>query len=87
MPVKSAQAGFTGIASKRLRSAGVRVISLYPPDFDNPDRLSPAWDAAPRGPYDELTSKSLVECVVFAVGQPRDCFISAFHFEQARHSD
>lgn len=79
---KSAQAGFTEILSKRLRPKGVRVISLYPPDFANPDRLSPDWDGAPRGPQDELTARSLVDCVVFAVGQPRDCFIKSFHFEQ-----
>lgn len=31
---KSAQAGFTEILSHRVRRQGVRVISLYPPDFD-----------------------------------------------------
>lgn len=79
---KSAQAGFTEILSKRLRPQGVRVISLYPPDFDNPDPLSEEWENAPRGSKDTLTAHSLVECIVFAVGQPRDCFIKAFHFEQ-----
>lgn len=80
---KSAQAGFNEILSKRLRSQGVRVISLYPPDFDNADPLTAEWEATPRGPNDTLTAQSLVECITFAVGQPRDCFIKAFHFEQA----
>jgi NADP-dependent 3-hydroxy acid dehydrogenase YdfG len=79
---KSAQAGFTEILSKRLRPRGVRMISLYPPDFDNPDPLSEEWEATPRGAEDALTAQSLVECVLFAVSQPRDCFIKAFHFEQ-----
>ncbi|MFJ3889551.1 SDR family oxidoreductase [Streptomyces rubrogriseus] len=79
---KSAQAGFTEILSKRLRSQGVRVISLYPPDFDNPDPLSEEWETTSRGAEDALTAQSLVECVLFAVAQPRDCFIKAFHFEQ-----
>ncbi|SFS85437.1 NAD(P)-dependent dehydrogenase, short-chain alcohol dehydrogenase family [Streptomyces harbinensis] len=79
---KSAQAGFAEILSKRLRPQGVRVISLYPPDFDNADPLSEEWDTTPRGSQDALTSHSLVDCVLFAVGQPRDCFIKAFHFEQ-----
>lgn len=79
---KSAQAGFTEILSKRLRPRGVRMISLYPPDFDNPDPLSEEWEATPRGAEDALTAQSLVECVLFAVAQPRDCFIKAFHFEQ-----
>lgn len=79
---KSAQAGFTEILSKRLRPRGVRVISLYPPDFDNADPLSAEWESTPRGAGDALTAQSLVECVLFAVSQPRDCFIKAFHFEQ-----
>ncbi|MEV7499806.1 SDR family oxidoreductase [Streptomyces sp. NPDC093018] len=79
---KSAQAGFTEILSKRLRPQGVRVISLYPPDFDNADPLSEEWETTPRGSKDALTSHSLVECILFAVAQPRDCFIKAFHFEQ-----
>lgn len=78
---KSAQAGFTEILSKRLRPKGVRVISLYPPDFDNPDRRSDEWTAE-RGAQDELSARSLVDCVLFAIGQPRDCFIKSFHFEQ-----
>ncbi|MEU4981831.1 SDR family NAD(P)-dependent oxidoreductase [Streptomyces sp. NPDC021969] len=79
---KSAQAGFTEILSKRLRSQGVRVISLYPPDFDNTDPLSAEWETTPRRAEDALTAQSLVECILFAVAQPRDCFIKAFHFEQ-----
>ncbi|MFG2972564.1 SDR family oxidoreductase [Streptomyces sp. NPDC048331] len=79
---KSAQAGFTEILSRRLRDQGVRVISLYPPDFDNHDPLSESWEGAPRTAKDPLTAQSLVDCVFFAIGQPRDCFIKSFHFEQ-----
>ncbi|MEV4760934.1 SDR family oxidoreductase [Micromonospora sp. NPDC049559] len=79
---KSAQGGFVRILSRRLRPEGIRVISLYPPDFANPDPFSPGWDRAPRGADDPLTANSLVDCVRFALGQPRDCFISEFHFEQ-----
>jgi NAD(P)-dependent dehydrogenase (short-subunit alcohol dehydrogenase family) len=78
---KSAQAGFLEVLSKRLRPQGVRVISLYPPDFDNPDPLGPEWEAE-RGSGDALSAKSLVDCVRFAIGQPRDCFIKSFYFEQ-----
>ncbi|MFJ1550724.1 SDR family oxidoreductase [Streptomyces sp. NPDC088246] len=79
---KSAQAGFTEILSKRLRPQGVRMISLYPPDFDNTDPLSEEWETTPREAKDPLTGQSLVDCILFAVAQPRDCFIKAFHFEQ-----
>ncbi|MGC5050950.1 SDR family NAD(P)-dependent oxidoreductase [Micromonospora sp. DT48] len=72
---KHAHAGFAEILSHRLRPEGIRVISLFPPDFvqDGPRRA----DA-------DLTAQSVVDCVVFAVGQPRDCFIREFHFEQVR---
>lgn len=30
----------------------------------------------------ELTAQSVVDCVLFAVDQPRDCFIRTFGFEQ-----
>lgn len=79
---KSAQAGFTEILSKRLRPQGIRVISLYPPDFDNADPLSEEWKSTPREAKSALTAQSLVECILFAVAQPRDCFIKSFHFEQ-----
>jgi NAD(P)-dependent dehydrogenase (short-subunit alcohol dehydrogenase family) len=78
---KSAQAGFAQILSKRLRPEGIRVISLYPPDFRNSDPLSHAWDTTPRGAGDLLTAQSLLDCIAFAVAQPRDCFITSFHFE------
>ncbi|WP_340377101.1 SDR family oxidoreductase [Streptomyces sp. SS7] len=79
---KHGQAGLADLLSPQLRPHGVRVISLYPPDFSNPDPLGPDWDTAPRGAGDTLTAHSLVECVMFAIDQPRDCFIKAFHFEQ-----
>jgi hypothetical protein len=58
------------------------VISLYPPDFDNSDPLSEEWETTPREAKEPSPRESLVECILFAVAQPRDCFIKAFHFEQ-----
>ncbi|MGK4585765.1 SDR family oxidoreductase [Kitasatospora sp. HPMI-4] len=81
---KGAQAGFAEILSHRLRAEGIRVISLYPPDFHNPDPLSEEWNRTPRGAGDALTANSLVDCVLFAISQPRDCFIKAFLFEQVQ---
>lgn len=79
---KHGQAGLADLLSPQMRPHGARVISLYPPDFSNPDPLGPDWDTTPRGAGDKLTAHSLVECVMFAIDQPRDCFIKAFHFEQ-----
>lgn len=79
---KAAQAGFADVLSQRLRSEGIRVISLYPPDFMDGDPLHPAWDQTSRTSSDPLTAQSVLDCVLFAIGQPRDCFIRSFHFEQ-----
>ncbi|GIJ11016.1 SDR family oxidoreductase [Micromonospora andamanensis] len=72
---KHAHAGLAEILSYRLRPAGIRVISLFPPDF--------VQQGARQADHD-LTARSVVDCVLFAVGQPRDCFIREFHFEQVR---
>jgi NAD(P)-dependent dehydrogenase (short-subunit alcohol dehydrogenase family) len=79
---KAAQAGFADVLSHRLRPEGIRVISLYPPDFTDGDPLHSTWDQASRTAGDPLTARSVLDCVLFAIGQPRDCFIRAFHFEQ-----
>ncbi|MEU8762277.1 SDR family oxidoreductase [Streptomyces sp. NPDC048659] len=81
---KSAQAGFADILSRRLRPSGVRVFSLYPPDFSTSDPRFAEWDGLnPDGiaPDEKLTTQALFECIVYAVEQPRDCFIRSFHFE------
>jgi len=70
---KHAQAGYAEILSHRLRPDGIRVISLFPPDF---------VQAGSRTAGAPLTAESVAECVLFAVGQPRDCFIREFRFEQ-----
>ncbi|MEU7075505.1 SDR family NAD(P)-dependent oxidoreductase [Streptomyces narbonensis] len=79
---KAAQAGFADVLSHRLRPEGIRVISLYPPDFTDGDPLHPTWEHASRTADDPLTARSVLDCVLFAIGQPRDCFIRSFHFEQ-----
>ena len=72
---KHAHAGLAEILSHRLRPEGIRVISLFPPDF---------VQDGPRQVNSDLTARSVIECVLFAVGQPRDCFIREFHFEQVQ---
>ncbi|MBB6174593.1 NAD(P)-dependent dehydrogenase (short-subunit alcohol dehydrogenase family) [Nocardiopsis mwathae] len=78
---KGAQANFSDIMSERLRPHGIRVIALYPPDFTDLDPLSEEWESAVRGPSSMLTARSVLDCVLFAVNQPRDCFIRTFEFE------
>ncbi|WP_407840328.1 SDR family oxidoreductase [Streptomyces sp. DSM 116496] len=81
---KSAQAGFAEILSQRLRPSGVRVFSLYPPDFSTSDPRFAEWDGIKTDDAmrdEKLTTQALFECIVYAVEQPRDCFIRSFHFE------
>ncbi len=78
---KAAQAGFADILSRRLGPSGVRVMALYPPDFSTSDPGTREWEGATRATTDKLTTQSLFDCIVFAVDQPRDCFIRSFHFE------
>ena len=69
------------VLSHRLHRQGIRVMSLYPPDFENMDPFSDRWLDHPRGTSDRLTAKSIVECILFAIQQPRDCSIRTFEFE------
>lgn len=81
---KGAQAGFADILARRLHPSGVRVFSLYPPDFSTSDPRSAEWEGIGRDaqyPDEKLTTQALFECIVYAVEQPRDCFIRSFHFE------
>jgi len=78
---KGGQGRVAQILAHRLRPEGIRVISLYPPDFENIDPFSSRWREHKRTHNDRLTAQSLVECILFAVNQPRDCFIRAFEFE------
>ena len=77
---KGGQGRLAETLSTRLRPAGIRVISLYPPKFDNFDPLS-ASSETKRGAENRLTAQSIIDCVLFAVDQPRDCFIRKFEFE------
>lgn len=72
---KHAHAGLAEVLSHRLRPEGIRVISLFPPDF---------VQDGPRRADGDLTARSVIDCVLFAVGQPRDCFIREFRFEQVQ---
>ncbi|WP_042368250.1 SDR family oxidoreductase [Streptacidiphilus neutrinimicus] len=78
---KGAQAGLADILSARLRPEGIRVVSLYPPDFTDSDPLA-AEESAKRTADQPLSGASVADCVLFAIAQPRDCFIRSFHFEQ-----
>ncbi|MFD5826698.1 SDR family oxidoreductase [Lentzea sp. NPDC060358] len=69
---EAGQGRYAELMSRRLRPEGIRVISLHLPDFDD-DENTPCDGV--------LTTQSVADCVLFAVNQPRDCFLRSFHFE------
>jgi NAD(P)-dependent dehydrogenase (short-subunit alcohol dehydrogenase family) len=78
---KGGQGRAAQILSHRLRDEGIRVISLYPHKFENIDPFDERWLNHKRTSNDQLTAQSIIDCVFFAISQPRDCFIRAFEFE------
>lgn len=69
---KHGQSGFSDALRHELKGRGIRVMAVYPPDFDDVDPLDPAWNNT-RGPRARLTNREVVETVLFAVAAPRAC--------------
>ena len=71
---KHGQSGFSDALRHELKGKGIRVMAVYPPDFDDVDPLGPGWADAPgaaaRG---KLTNREVVETVLFALKSPRAC--------------
>ncbi len=77
---KHGLAGFCDILGARHAAEGLRVTGLFPPDFENVDPLSPAWDAPrPRGAI--LGARAVWNAVRFALTQPRDGGVRRIHFD------
>jgi len=80
--MKHGHAGFADILRARLKDRIIRVLSLYPPDFENTDPFGPDWG---RVRDDEerrlLNAKNLIDTIHFALAQPRSCYISKIHFD------
>jgi short-subunit dehydrogenase len=69
---KHGQSGFSDALRHELKGRGIRVMAIYPPDFDDVDPLDPAWnDMRARGA--RLTNREVVETVLFALTAPRVC--------------
>lgn len=77
---KHGLAGFCDILGARHAAEGLRVTGLFPPDFENVDPLSPAWQAArPGGAI--LGAPAVWNAVRFALTQPRDGGVRRIHFD------
>jgi len=74
---KAGQAAFADRLRVGLRSTGTRVITIYPPNFTSVSRLdAAAWSQVKDNVRDGyLTSRNVVECILFALRQDRICSI------------
>ncbi|MCA3351058.1 MAG: SDR family oxidoreductase [Roseomonas sp.] len=74
---KAAQALFSERLRHRLRESGVRVLTIYPPDFHNTSPLDPAEWEYRRDAFEDhtLTARNVFDCIRFALLQDRICSI------------
>lgn len=66
---KHGQSGFSDALRRELKSEGIRVTAIYPPDFDDVDPLQPEWDQ----PGSRLSNREVVNTMLFAITAPRCC--------------
>lgn len=86
--MKHGHAGFAELFSKRFRHSGVRMVSLFPPKFDNTSPFDPAWNEVPDASHmRRLNARSLIDTINFALSQPRSTYISKICFEENRIDD
>jgi NADP-dependent 3-hydroxy acid dehydrogenase YdfG len=84
--MKHGQSALSQILTERLKSKGVRVISLYPPDFHNIGENPELWNTPEKAKFGtRLTSRELVDTINFALTRPRSCMMNQIFFEDTRH--
>lgn len=74
---KAPQAAFADRLRNSTKGTGMRVITVYPPHFDNTSPLNEVewneWRGHTERRY--LTARNVAECVQFALCQDRICSI------------
>ena len=82
---KYGQAGFSDLLRQEVRGRGIRVMALYPPDFDDVVPGEPEWDATPaRAAGETMTAREVTEGVLFALTRPRACTVDSIVFGNTR---
>jgi short-subunit dehydrogenase len=76
---KHGQTGFCDKLRAELKSQAIRVAAIFPSDFEHVDPGS----GSSREPTaaGKLTSRDVVDAVMFAITAPRNCAIRAVHLE------
>lgn len=79
---KHAQAGFTDRLRHRMKSEGIRVIAVYPPDFDNVSPLSEEWKREREVKAGErISNRHVIEAIQFALTRDRICSVNSIHLD------
>lgn len=83
---KHGQAGFSDALRHSLAPDGIRVIALYPPDFAGVQPDSAEWEQTPgrRDNRDMMTTRDVVESIMFAITRPRVMNVSAIILANAQ---
>ncbi|WP_028543859.1 SDR family oxidoreductase [Paenibacillus taiwanensis] len=79
---KFAQAGFTDRLRQRLKPEGIRVIAVYPPNFDDVSPLDEDW-LSPRDFHadQQISNRHVIESITFALTRDRICAINAIQLD------
>ncbi|WP_028594652.1 SDR family NAD(P)-dependent oxidoreductase [Paenibacillus assamensis] len=79
---KFAQAGFTDRLRHRLKPEGIRVIGVYPPDFDDVSPVDSEW-SHPRNTRNDqkISNRHVVEAITFALTRDRICSINSIQLD------
>jgi len=75
---KHGQMAITNGLRQELMGTPVRVIGIYPPVIEAISPLDSEWDAAPqRGKQQMVTTRDVVEAVLFSITRPRNCTMAS----------
>ena len=80
---KAAQDGFTQGLVEELRASAIRITSIYPGVIEDVSPASAEWDR-PRGPEEGLTTKDVVELIIYALSAPPNVSLRQIIVERTR---
>ncbi|HEY4200074.1 MAG TPA: SDR family NAD(P)-dependent oxidoreductase [Devosiaceae bacterium] len=80
---KAAQTGFVQALTEELIGTRVRVTAVYPGIVEDISPLDPAW-ASERYGEDMLTSRDVVQAILYVLGQPANVAIRSLVIERHR---
>lgn len=78
LAAKHGQVGLIDGLQQDFTGTPLRVIGIHPPNLDDVTPLDAEWEAVPnRGKGERVTSRDVVEAVLFAISRPRHVTIAS----------